>query len=437
MKYAGIVPESYLETLLSLPPETFSFFCLQKLESRDRLAGRYSFSRQFGPLSGLEEIDAAIFNESCDFLQAMRSSTGHIFLKEAVKAQKRGEKMLLVEDGGYLAPVLNRFCLEEASVDEVFIHFRMEPPAGEAGKPFAEWLDRIFLGGIEHTRNGYDADLDVQAEFSTLHFPVASIAVSNLKRGTEARECAVSILTSTEMILHRLGVLLSRRTVVLLGSCGAIGGHLKTELMHRLERGKLYGVDTASKGKETGHGRDVPALDDLGRGILRSADLFIGVVGKSILKAGHIEDILAHGTRKKLFFVSGSTKTVEFSDLENFLQSLRDQPESAVSGRPVQISWLALRDPQTGVLQGYEVNISFTGDQPENKTLYLLGELTPINFLYYGIPTEVMDEVMAQLFTVTCGLTRRQISEYKLPPELLAVDHRIDADANILPDLSI
>jgi hypothetical protein len=54
----------------------------------------------------------------------------------------------------------------------------------------------------------------------------------------------------------------------------------------------------------------------------------------------------------------------------------------------------------------------------------------PINFLYYGIPREIVDEVMAQLFTLSCGVARRQRSAEKLPPQVLAVDQQIDADAN-------
>jgi hypothetical protein len=44
----------------------------------------------------------------------------------------------------------------------------------------------------------------------------------------------------------------------------------------------------------------------------------------------------------------------------------------------------------------------------------------------------MVDEVMAQLFTVSCGLVRRQQSEKRLEPRLLAVDHHIDVDANPL-----
>jgi len=161
--------------------------------------------------------------------------------------------------------------------------------------------------------------------------------------------------------------------------------------------------------------------------------MFIGVIGHSILKEKHIEDIILHGRQKILIFISGSTKTVEFTDLESFLQSLRDDINPQLGGKKVRIEFVALRDLQTGTLQGYQATVSFPDDPSKDKTLYLLGELMPINFLYYGIPREIVDEVMAQLFTLSCGLVRRQRSADKPHPQLLAVDHEIDADANPLP----
>ena len=51
-----------------------------------------------------------------------------------------------------------------------------------------------------------------------------------------------------------------------------------------------------------------------------------------------MEAILLRGHQKTLLFVSGSTKTVEFTDLENYLQSLRDQENPKVGGRPAGAS---------------------------------------------------------------------------------------------------
>lgn len=432
VKYGGIVPESYLETLMSQPSSLFRFYALQKLESRRSLAGRYGVSRQFGPLVDLEGLDGDLVEGKRGFLETMRLAAGHVFLAEIQSAHSTGGQVLLVEDGGYLAPLVNRFCLEGRTVREVFSHFRREAPVKDGEMPFAAWLDGVFPGSIEHTRNGYDYNLEVLNAFGRLQFPVASIAVSSLKRGPEARECAASILNAVETILHRLGMLLSRRTPLVLGSRGAIGGYLMETLGHRIDSGRLYGVDiaVADSGQEDGKPREAATLEALGPNTLRDIDLFIGVVGGSVLREGHIKDILTGSLQKELFFASGSTKTVEFSDLEKCLQGLQDTDDPRIGGAPVRIGKEVLRDLQTGALQGYRVTLSFPDAPGKNKTLYLLGELMPINFLYYGIPREVVDRVMAQLFTLSCGLVKRQGSAKRLKPTLLAVDREIDADAN-------
>ncbi|HOG12376.1 MAG TPA: hypothetical protein PLR47_05215 [Smithellaceae bacterium] len=433
VQYAGIVPNDYLETLMSLPPQTFRFYGLQKMESRLRLAGSYMLSRQFTPFSGLETMEQALIDEQPDFLDAMRMAAGHLFFKEADAARRANRLLLLVEDGGYLAPIINRFCLEGKTLGEVFEHFHLPRPAEAFHMPLADWLAPVFPGSVEHTKNGYDYLNEVAQAFGKLQYPALSIAVSDLKRGPEARACAVSILNAAENILHRLGLLLSRRTIVILGSAGAIGGFLRKELGRRLTKGCLFGVDVAA-GNDAADGiQEAKTLDELGSGVLRNADMFIGVTGLSLLQRGHLEEILLNGRQPAVFFISGSTKTVEFADAQHYLQSLRDTPNARIGGRPVSADFKPLRDLQTGILQGYEIRLAFT-DQPScGKILYLLGEGMPLNFLYYGIPREIVDEVMAQLFCVSCGLIRRLRAAATLPPALLAVDREIDANADLLP----
>jgi len=261
---------------------------------------------------------------------------------------------------------------------------------------------------------------------------VASIAVSSLKRGPEARECAMSILNATETILNRLGILLSRRKIVILGSSGAIGSFLKQELLHRVEPGNLYGVDIAAADYSNREIPEFKTIEELGEEALRNTEMFIGVIGSSILKQKHIEEIILHGRQKSILFISGSTKTLEFSDLQDFLQSLCDEKNKKIGDKEINVDFNELRDLQTGIFQGYQVEISCSSDPAINKLFYLLGALMPINFLYYGIPREIVDEVMAQLFRLSCGFVKRQQSEDKLQPLLLAVDHEIDADAHSL-----
>ena len=66
------------------------------------------------------------------------------------------------------------------------------------------------------------------------------------------------------------------------------------------------------------------------------------------------------------------------------------------------------------------------------KHLYLLGDLTPINFLYYGIPREIIDQVMCQLIKVSLGLIDKYSNGVRLPPRLLAVDREIDVNADLI-----
>jgi len=61
-----------------------------------------------------------------------------------------------------------------------------------------------------------------------------------------------------------------------------------------------------------------------------------------------------------------------------------------------------------------------------------LGDLSPINFLYYGVPTEMMDTILAQLLKSSLGMIK-QYSEGTLPPpDLYAVDKHIGEWGNVL-----
>jgi hypothetical protein len=125
VKYAGIVPDEYLETLLSLPEDIFSFYGLQKIESERSVRGSYVLSQQYSSTAGLDDFDQILQKDGFDFLDSMRMVAGHLFMKEAIECRKEGGILLLVEDGGYLAPLINEFCLKNMSLAEVLSHFRV------------------------------------------------------------------------------------------------------------------------------------------------------------------------------------------------------------------------------------------------------------------------------------------------------------------------
>jgi hypothetical protein len=446
VKYAGSVPPDYLETLLTLPEDRFRFHGLSKIESADSVEGYYILSNQYSALKKSADLEERLNERRLPFYDAMKIAAGHLFFREAMGAREDGKKMLLIEDGGYLSPDLNRYCLEGKTLGEVLEIFAIKAEPGsllskELSMPLSDWLSPLLPGTIEHTRNGYDKLTDVQSTFGRLQMPAFSIAVSNLKRDMESREVSVSILHALESILHGMGRVLSNRRVMVLGSHGAIGKYLMDHLTNRIGNNSLSGVDIVfgekdilSKDNNENNQNHKPdyvhaeKIENLPEDILYKTDIFLGVVGRSILHSALLEKIILKSEKKDLFLVSGSTKTAEFTDLSEYLRNLQVSENPSVGSIPVRIQIDPIRDPQTSVIQGSCVKIIFNEDKFVN--LHLLGGLTPINFLFYGVPTETMDPVLAQLLQLSGGFIKNHESGVSYEPRLHAIDYEVTADAN-------
>jgi hypothetical protein len=180
-------------------------------------------------------------------------------------------------------------------------------------------------------------------------------------------------------------------------------------------------------------------IDEVPKDVLYNTDLFIGVIGTSILNPEILTEILLKSQRNKFIFVSGSTKTLEFEQLSDWLNGLLNAEDPRISGIPANLEMELIRDPQTRAALGRYIKMTFYPHINEKagasftRHLYLFADLTPINFLYYGTPCEVTDHVMKQLLQVSVGLVKSfDNEERRLPPHLLSVDHQIDADANQL-----
>ena len=160
------------------------------------------------------------------------------------------------------------------------------------------------------------------------------------------------------------------------------------------------------------------------------------MVADSILKPELISDMLLHSTREFICLVSGSTKTVEYTDISNWLDGLINCDDPRIGGIPAHIRLSLIRDHQTRLIQGKCVTFEFqkcgSNPTPFTRRLFLYAELMPVNFLYYGSPCEIIQQVESQLLQVSLGATSRHCSGNPLPAKLLSVDHEIDADANPL-----
>ena len=431
VKYGGVIPNDYLETLLEIPAD---FLFTAGLSRKISLVNKnyFTLSDYFSESTSLSQIKTVLEKRQLDFFPAMQVLAGHMFLTFCLQKEKENTRVLLIEDGGYLAPIFNEMAMADKSIEQVFNHFYVQepPPPGK----FSDWLSKILVGTVEHTRNGFDRLLTVQEKYSTLHFPAFSIAVSRSKQQEESQEVAHSILSAVESILHGKGRVLSQRKVVLLGSRGNIGRFLQ----HYLESGRLHhnalpliAVDKKCRPQEdngTCSLEDVPLKD------LYRADLFLGVTGVSLVKKELLERLIVHSEKQELFFASGSTKTEEFTDLLDWVSSLFQMDKPIIRGQRILIEYNRIVDRQSGIDQGGKVTFQFPdGNAEAAKTLYILNDGTPINFLYYGVPTETMDIVLNQLLTVSLGLVQGARQKKPLPSVLHAVDHNIDEWGKPIP----
>ena len=430
VKYGGLVPSAYLDALLENPSD---FLCMTGLTRKmsEKNKDYYTLARYFSDISSLEKMDALMEKEQLSFFEAMKLAAGHIFIRYGLDALRDGKKVLLIEDGGYLAPLLNDFACQGLTAGEVFRRFNVEQKTEGL---FSEWLTRAMIGSVEHTKNGYDRMQRMAEKHARLFLPAYSIAVSRNKIIEESQEVAHSILSAVESVLHGQGMVLSQRKVMVLGAQGNIGHYLCQFLLDgRLHANnkQLLQVDLRYAPDQTAH--RYPNVDAIPEDHLLSRDLFIGVVGESVLERHHLEQIILFGQPTRLIFVSGSTKTVEFSELSEWLYELSGMESSRINGIPVEIEYDRIVDPQSDIDQGGKVVIRFHKDGHHiTKELLLLSDLSPVNFLFYGVPTETMDLVLSQLLKVSLGMNHHHRAGTLPAPGLYAVDREIDVWGNAI-----
>jgi hypothetical protein len=424
VKYAGAVEAAYKELMLSLPENIFRFRSLTPVLDDDGFQNRFLLSEEFTPPRDLAPLTALLREQPHRFFEAMRLAAGHLLLKTAIVSRKDGGKFIIIEDGGYIAPIVNRLCLENRTVKEAagFFGFpESELPKEDLSKAFESWIRTTLIGSVEHTRNGYDALLKIAGDFGRLAFPALSIAISDFKVNRESGDVVHSCLNAVENIMSGTGFALSERTALVLGAQGALGRKAMRILADRLGTGRLYGVDIVRPAStpQWGYAPDLASLPDEA---LQNIDLIFGVIGVPICTPDWIERMILSTKKRHIFFASGSTKTVEFTLLTDWLSECIRDPRPTLGGEPLSLAFSEIHDPKTGAHQGRSVHYTI-GEK--TVSLHLLADLMPINFLYYGVPSETMNYVMNELLRLSAELVRRDQGQSPLPPRLLALDHEV------------
>ncbi|MBP7280646.1 MAG: hypothetical protein KBA66_03660 [Leptospiraceae bacterium] len=431
VKYAGVIPSAYLDVLLDVTDKNFFMAGLMRHLTENNKE-YFTPAKYYTDISDHTHLHSYLTEKRLGFLEAMKYLSCYFFLLFISKAIQDGKKVLVIEDGGYLAPLLNEYALTEKTTEEVYAIYGITKNIPN-GKSFKDLLQTNLVGSVEHTRNGYDRLAAVIKNHGNMINVAYSIAISKNKVVEESKEVAHSILSAIESILHGQGMILSSKKTIILGAMGNIGSFLSKYL----QEGRLHDTNKELIKVDIRYEKitndTYRALSEISDEIFLSLELFIGVIGASILKREFLEKLILKGNKSRLIFASGSTKTVEFSELSDFFYEVHTMDSPQIAGVPVRIFYDKIIDPQTNSIQGTKVILNFKLDGAEvEKTLYLLGDLSPINFLFYGVPTETMDLIIAQLTTVSLGLLDQYKSGSLPSPGLYAVDHQIDGWGNKL-----
>lgn len=396
------------------------------------------------------------------FLLAQRSLTAYNFLQAMARGYKLKKQVFVWEDGGYLNPIIDQAIYDNISVAE-FRKRHMIPDDLETDsilpKDFAAAMKGVFLGSVELTRNGYDMSAAI-AEVRPMKTNFFSIAASYEKIMLEGDSITLACLDALSQVLYSTGCSLRERNVLVMGARGNLGrlsvGHLANIL--ESSNKQLWGCDLKLAWPKPKPGTipdwakwsacDVPLNNVVGEAVAYKDfkeeerygfDVIIGWTGGPRTKivngqkvnyktidGDDIADWLTFGDKKaNLYLVSGSTKTVEFSDVLVWLESIMKKmpSERVINGIllddliagpiPDQLSIAAVaqmwpnQNPPTTIKRNFGTQFTFKFKQngvQVTKTIYLVNNTMPINFMYYGTPTEIMDMTYSQVTSCAVAL---------------------------------
>jgi hypothetical protein len=99
----------------------------------------------------LDELDRTMKDRKLDFIGAMRALIVQMSLAQLARCRKAGRKLMVIEDGGYTAPILNDAAL--SGID-----------ASRSGLGGYRWQFKLAGGETKTLRYGYRIRIDSKAE---------------------------------------------------------------------------------------------------------------------------------------------------------------------------------------------------------------------------------------------------------------------------------
>ena len=106
VKYAGKIPDAYLDTLLNVQTENFFMAGLTR-HLTDKNREFFTLAKYYSDIKDFQWLEEKLNQDKLNFYEAMKFISMYFFLLYLSEAKKEQRKVLLIEDGGYLAPNLN------------------------------------------------------------------------------------------------------------------------------------------------------------------------------------------------------------------------------------------------------------------------------------------------------------------------------------------
>lgn len=425
------------------------------------------------------------------FLDAQRSLAAYNFLQAMARGHRNRKQVFVWEDGGYLNPIIDQAIHDTISVAEFRkIHMVPDDPDSDSILPqnFADAMSGVFIGSVELTRNGYDMSAAI-AEKRAMETRFFSIAASYEKVMLEGDSIAIACINAMSQVLYSTGYSLRDRNVLVMGARGNLGRLSVEHLVNILQKSndQLWGCDLKLEWPSPTPGSipewamwsacDVPldgvagevyTYKDLDAEVRYNLDVILGwtggprsgekkdpvtdqvrTVNYETVTGQDVAEWLTLGDQKsRLYLVSGSTKTVEFSDVLSWIEDILNQPEDRreINGIaledfipapiPDQLSiaavaqmWPDQKKAPKQIKRNFGTQFTFKFKQNHTqvaKTLYLVNNTMPVNFMYYGTPTEIMDLTYSQVSSCAVALMKHRNGPADIYPtdyNRIATDH--------------
>ena len=437
--YELTFPKELEESTVALFASRPNWRCAMVFRDSD---GKYTVAPQLTLPSGWFPAErVAEYGET--HYEAANFHLGVYLLCDMLRSVK-GETLTIVENGGYVAPKVQEWCLDEVSLSKMFSTtcWKADDFGWDASMTAKELMAPVIRGTVEHTLNGVVKLTDVlKAHDGKLAFPSYSLAKSKLKEAEEPHDVAAGVLYAFEGHLKADGRTLSKRSPMIVGANGNIGGHATRLCVARCIFGNpVVRVDPFLKVIDDQ--LDFMSLDMVPDDVLGRVDTILGATACDVLKPSVLERLImsevgwTNGTRN-VWLLSASTKTKEFDTVLTMLEKVAkakaagklDEVKEVLRASGLTRLASAVVDAQTEFIEsfGYRLGTVYTFELRElgKCQLFMMADGRPLNFAHGGVPLEIMDKVFSQLLALT--ITMQRVCTAQTPRRLEDLDHDVDS----------